>query len=381
MKRKRHLPGICMLLLLLCTGGTIYGMTSVSVINRFETGKVEIRLEEYQKNGENETLWKDLPVILPGDEISKIPRITNEGNTCYIRARILFDEMEGMDEQCLIGINEDWVKAADGYYYYTKILQKEESVDLFQGLKIPSDFSQEHQQKKLSLKIVADAIQSQNFVPEFQSKYPWGTVSVVETAKNGDFEMNSVEKSSPQLLQIVYEGESARLITNCEDFFENFHEWMPGDRYSDTIQIINTGEEDIKLYFQSTVYEENELLNQVRLVIEETGSEVSPVYVGDLRAEKLQENIILGTVPKNSERTLRFEVSVPTELNNFYSMQKGAVQWCFSTEPIKHVFIGNVQTGDSLKPMMWFGICGIALCALCLAGVNYFKANKGEEDE
>lgn len=55
--------------------------------------------------------------------ISKIPRITNYAEPCYVRVKPVFDEEETQDyrlgEEDLGGIEDVWLKAGE-YYYYPK---------------------------------------------------------------------------------------------------------------------------------------------------------------------------------------------------------------------------------------------------------------------
>ena len=81
-------------------------------------------------------LYQYPKIILPGDEISKIPRITNRSEPCWVRVRITYtDDLEGekgMDDSNLSGMSERWVKKGE-YFYYTRKLKQSESADVFTG--------------------------------------------------------------------------------------------------------------------------------------------------------------------------------------------------------------------------------------------------------
>ena len=102
-------------------------------------------MEEYTRTNGKEARWTDPKAyVLPGQEISKIPRIINCGNNCYVRADINFvDTM--IDETSLYGMSDQWILAPDGYYYYKEILVTGDSVDLFHGFKVPIDLQEEAQ--------------------------------------------------------------------------------------------------------------------------------------------------------------------------------------------------------------------------------------------
>lgn len=51
---------------------------SVTVTNHISTGDINIALKELEKKDGREMAYQDRKIILPGDEISKIPRITNK---------------------------------------------------------------------------------------------------------------------------------------------------------------------------------------------------------------------------------------------------------------------------------------------------------------
>ena len=106
-------------------------------------GEVDIELKEYTLDEKGkETAWKNLSDTLPGQRIVKIPRVTNVASECEIRVKIemvMGEEVEiPITVDLLEGMSKDWnYDETDGYYYYRKKLKKGESVDIFQGFRIP----------------------------------------------------------------------------------------------------------------------------------------------------------------------------------------------------------------------------------------------------
>ena len=353
--------------------GLIYGMVSVDVTNHFETGIVDIDLTEYQIVDGKETLWEDDPIILPGDLISKIPRIHNSGNDCYVRAKITFRETDELNDSHLVGISDKWVKAEDGYYYYTEILPHGEDVDIFEALSIPVDFSQDNQGKKFYIDIDADAIQSLNFTPNFDSATPWGEIQILECEKEGEYDVSTFKPSDNQVFQILYQGDAKDLIKNHDDFFINFPYMMPGDTFSDSVNLENDSNSIIKLHFRSVATNNSELLDKIQLKIttEIDGEEVT-FYEGSLRAAELAEDTVLGELEANAKGTFNFEIYVPHELNNEFSISSSAVQWVFSTEVTE--VPDNPETGDNTNIVGYFTfmvISGVAL--ILLIAVPFLK--------
>lgn len=46
------------------------------------------------------------------------------------------------------------------YFYYTRKLEQGDSVDIFTGVTVPSQWDESYQDKKLGITIVADAVQA-----------------------------------------------------------------------------------------------------------------------------------------------------------------------------------------------------------------------------
>lgn len=375
-KRKHFIIMIGLSIILFCTG-TVYAMTQTEVTNYFETGIVDIELSEYQLNGDSEEPYTDKETVVPNQKISKIPRIQNDGVDCYIRAKITFRNTDEVNDECLFGMDEKWQKADDGYYYYTEIVPHGSSVDLFAGLTIPEDFSKEYEEA-FYIDIDTDAIQSKNFTPNFDSANPWGSVEILECEKEGMYDVSTFKASDSKSFEIKYLGESGTLIKNEEDFFVNFPYLMPGDVFSDSVELVNDGKDPMKLYFRSEAFDDSALLDKIQLTITtEIDGKKETVYSGSLRAVELNENIILGTIPEGDTGHFHFTIEVPPELNNEYTILDSFVTWIFSTEIIEDSDMAP-QTGDSTT--FWgFYLC-LAGIFLCFFGIVGLRRTQREEE-
>ena len=365
----------------------IYGMVSTEIKNHFETGVVDIRFTEYQiKNGKEEA-FEDNPVVLPGDEISKIPRISNHGSDCYVRARIDIRPdgdmpAEAIDGVTFSGMEDKWMKADDGYYYYTESLVSEESVDLFQSVLIPADLPQsETEGGTFHVNIKVDAVQSKNFTPEFASAAPWGNIEILRYEQNGQYDVSTFKVSDKQSFTITYLGGVDQMVKNSDDFFVNIPYLMPGDSYSDTVEIKNDGNNAVKLYFRSGKLDESELPEKIKLKITtDIAGKQEIFYEGVLSASDLTEDKILGEIPKNASGTFAFQIEVPAELNNQYALASSAVQWVFSTEPIPEIV--PPKTGDSSNSGLYIGLIIVSAAAMISLILIVKKTRKkGEKHE
>lgn len=353
---------LCLAVGFIGTGAVIWARPTAVVTNTLDTGIVEIELQEYRLDEDGrEVKWEDNLTILPRMSISKIPRISNQGNACYIRARTIFSGTEQLDETCLYGISKDWIRAEDGYYYCRSILADGAAVDFFEGLQIPEDFGQEQEEQKITLTIQVDAIQSRNVTPDFQAESPWGAVEILETEKTAGREVRVLRTVSEKKFVVEYQGESAEVIINEENFFGNLPTLLPGDEYTDGAKLVNSGKRPVQLYFRSIVEDATDITDRIKLTIEtETEGQSKVIYEGPIRAENLTEDTLLMTIPAQSQGKMVFSLHVPAELDNEYTLQDKAVQWIFSTEEI---MLPNeaVNTGDNRTVGGYFALAGLSL--------------------
>ena len=86
-KKRLFLLGLLFFIIMSISG--IYALTN-EVINSTEstvsTSYVDIEIKEY--NGNNTEFTEDGKHVMPGEDISLVPRINNLGIDCYIRAKI-----------------------------------------------------------------------------------------------------------------------------------------------------------------------------------------------------------------------------------------------------------------------------------------------------
>lgn len=368
-------------LLLSIGGGILYAMPKTSVTNNYEMGIVDIELDEFQKVNGMEELYSDESGlnVLPAQKISKIPRIRCDGNDCYIRAKVTFLNTEYLGEQNLYGISEEWQKAGDEYYYYKKVLHTGEDVDLFQGLQMPVNFPQSEECKKFYINVDAEAVQSANFSPDYDSENPWGDIDIQLCGKEGMYDISTFKEDESNDFEIEYQGASDALIRNKEDFFTNLPFFMPGDTHSDVAKIENNSSRAIDLYFytEEVSKEETDLLDRIQLeIVYKSRAGKTEVYKGPLRSKKLEDPIMLAEILPKEEGSFCFSLYVPEELDNQYTLLKDKVKWVFYTEyedAGKSIF-DIARTGDTSKLGLWMLIAGILL----ITGV-FFASDKKKE--
>lgn len=138
---------------------------------------------------------------------------------------------------------------------------------------------------------------------------------------------------------IEYRGEAEGIITTSQDFFEDFGELMPGDKMTGKAIIKNTTKDKIEVFFKTEELLNNEnydeidmsLLQKINLKIDlKRKNEEKNIYEGNLGAESMSgEYISLGTYEKGFDGEFQFDIEVPKELKNAYSLSRTEVNWVF----------------------------------------------------
>lgn len=352
--KSRSYPVVCM------AAAFLFGVTAVSaahqdrvaVQNHIRTGDVNIGIEEYEAGENTENVYDTSVkrIVLPSQKISKIPRITNYAEPCYVRVHISFHENQeekyGLSMEDLSGMPARWVKAGD-YYYLTEPLEKGESAEVFRSVTIPSWWDGEMSGASLGITVQAEAVQAAGMFPDFTSEDPWNGIEAEFCVHEQDGTIQEIRKQY-QTMYVVYEGAAGELVAVPEDFFSNLDAAMPGEELSDAVELRNTTDTAAEFFFRTEVpwdvsEVEEELLKKFRMVI---GQGDRILYSGDLRSEELtQKEISLGILEPGEESTLYFALSLPADLKNSYARRESCVNWIFSVRESEE----KTGTGSVLK--------------------------------
>ncbi len=316
----------------MCISG-IYSLSSE--INDTETtvstGAVDIKLEEF--NGNNEPFTEDGKVVMPGEEISLVPKVNNLGIECYLRTKITYTiNNEEYNELDYINGNYAIWEYKDGYYYYGSTLNKEESVELFNKISIPANLIPSDYGKEVIVNILVEAIQAKNFDGN------WDDVEIKESISR-NYDINDSGSST-----IIYENNVQQHITLDDGFFDNLGNLLPGDSVSEKVEILNSSD------YKNTYYltldnnelsdDERKLLENINLIIKSSDGTV--LSTTNLLSK---DKIMLGTYEKGKGDTLTLEVSLPKELDNEFSKILTKMTWRFSLEIVEGSII-NPDTWD-----------------------------------
>lgn len=379
-RAKVFLLGIVCTLIMLVSG--IYAFTNVSILNiknEIYTGAVKIGIEEYTISDGKEILYKEenAPEVLPGQEISLIPRISNVGDSCYIRAKVSYSQEDNNNSTNFkkIGeISDEWV-IKDNYFYYKPIVKTGEKVDFFKSLIIPEDIPNDYQGKAIFFNISVEAIQADNFKPNFESDKPWDG-AVVKKASDEVYKIDKVQVSSNA--KVEYENGAQKYINVPDNFFGKLGHLVPGDVISHEVKINNTTSDEVECFVslkkESEISEKvADLLKQLELKVTVDGK---VVYEGSIyNAEKTS----LGKYSSKKSATAVFTVKVPEELGNEYSILNTSINWIFSIDgkDVAKEEVPSPQTGD-VKVKVALGIFVVAAIGLIIALFADKKIKKQE---
>ena len=167
-KKTFSLAVILICLSVLGSGTLAYFTDSTTAHNVITTGNIDIELIETKADG---TTFTDVIGVMPGMEVSKIVRVSNEGaNDAWVRVAVqkeitLADKTKGDAETYLnIAYNTTyWTYQNDGYYYYNKALTPDEvTTPLFEKVLFDTSMGNEYQNSTAQVYVYAQATQVDN---------------------------------------------------------------------------------------------------------------------------------------------------------------------------------------------------------------------------
>lgn len=191
---------------LVVVGATMaYFTSSDTATNVITTGKISVKVDEPKfseiaKSVVDETtkeITSELYNVMPNAKINKDPefKLVDGSADAYIRVAVntVVTKKDGSTvtpslEDLGAELSSDKWIAKGGYYYYNeKIATSTNPVPLFKTLKsgednytilIPEKWGNDFQDAKLNMGIKVEAVQADNFTPDFNSDAPWGNVEV-----------------------------------------------------------------------------------------------------------------------------------------------------------------------------------------------------------
>ena len=307
------------------------------VTNIVEVGEVDISLNEYTHDSSG------LPVpmavqqqVHPGQDVDMLVTVSNLSNEVWIRIKPAISSESGLEEidesLLMIDTPANWVKKGSYYYLKTPLTSKD-NVTFMRGLTIPSTVKNSESGKKFTVDIVAEAVQTKNFTPDFTADDPWFGTVVEECVHNtkSDYDYGS-------LLSIEFENGAEGLVKYGDDIINMWGTLMPGDTISDSIQLANNYSKAVDMYFRIEKLDDSELLSQLDITISYGGA---VIYTGKMDGSVMNKTL-LATLYQGDSGQLEFTIHVPEELKNQYALTATAMKWIFTAD-----FHEETTTDDS----------------------------------
>lgn len=310
----------------------------LSFVERFETGKVDIDVQELSVMKEGEEA-ETMNIVEANKDVSYIPRIINRNADCYIRASIDV-VMDGECEQPLnvehiYGMNGDWI-SKDGYFYYTKVLKEGEQTDLFKGIHIPEDWEY-GDADGFNISVKAEAVQSANFEPDFSKDLPWGAVELSTVAKASG--RKYTEASPVSVISDVEYTSGGGFQCSTSELFDGFAGMMPGNICEKTVNLKNASKGELKVYLDVNA-KDSELNQKLQLRIMAGDREIyngTAAGTGELKKLKVLD------IPKRETGSLKLELGLPANTDNAYVQMQDDIVWTLQVEEVPDE---SAQTGD-----------------------------------
>lgn len=367
---------------------TVYGAIQTGVTYGIETDEVKIHMETFTKKDGKERVWKEDKNVLPGDCLSRIPRIYNDGTDCYIRVSLETESEKGTSHtlswENLKGISNQWKQIGD-YYYYQKMVPSGEYVEFFHEIQIPDQWEQEMEEKEnWNIQLKADAIQAENVRPDFSSQDPWHTekehIKIQKVSHGNIWKNRSLEKEEEEsavVLEINQDLEG--FSVQDKEFFKKLYSFVPGTTRTGRVELGNHTGCNRSISFFTKAEGEEELLKKMELVIRITEKDcIRILYQGALLTEKRE---FLIQIPDHEVNTLEFQIRLPRDTDNRYGRKKGKVTFFFDTDVPQKELDTAVQTGDdtSFQPLWSFCVSGVV--AFCTVLKRKECRKKKKEDD
>lgn len=292
-----------------------------------KTGGIKISLSCYEESESGERiLFHRIPDLVPNEQISYIICVTNHESDAWIRlkAEVVADQSSDSDQEILgdhwlRGIQEDWVKSGE-YWYYTKPLKRGASVDFCKGIRVPNLESLPNGMK-FRVCSYAEAVQADNMIPDFSAEDPFSEINI-----DGQVRDETISLTEQGFRIQVEDG--ADLILDAESLFSDVDVLMPGDVFFDTVEIRNTNSYPVRVILRENGEAIDDRLSKVINLSVVRGKHV--IYDGPLADHAIKHGLNLGRYESCSEEQLEFILSMDESAENNTAFHEIDVSMIFS---------------------------------------------------
>lgn len=357
MKKIKYIILIILLSMITAISG-IYAFQSYEIAiveNNIVSGAVNIELKEYIKDSNNNEIEIDSlnKKVLPSESIPFIVKVYNKGISSYLRVKYEYENASFSDGDINID-DTNWVKKGE-YYYYKKILNESDYVELFNRYTTPSNILGTY-----NFIITAEAVQSEYFNIDFESDTPWGDF-VVEDSIDDNYDISTISVSNNTIVD--YKDNGDKYLEIPPNFLVNISLLRPGNKITDYITVKNISDKKIELFMKNINLSPELNENYKYLTLKVYDEKNNILYNGKVLQETLTS---LGQYDPGTTNRLKFEVEFLEENLNVTSIKDYKVGWKYYLSEIEEepsiIDIINPKTGDGI--IFWIAVFVASLCTL-----------------
>lgn len=304
----------------MCVSGVYALMKDTEIRDSLSTGIVNIELETYNINEDGEEIpyREERKHVMPGNEISLIPKVFNKGEDCYIRAKI------DINNENLCSVEEIpscWIKHGD-YYYLDEVFTKDSDINIFAKVKIADTITEENLDSVIIVTTKVEAIQEKNFEPDYTLNDPWKGEEI-EKCIERTYSMDDDSATT-----VTYNPDSIEVISK---FFDGFHKMMPGDEITRDVTIVNKHSNKTEVFMDIIGVdlddETKTLLEELTIIIKDDKGNV--IYKGSIWDYNMTS---LGKFDAGENKIYSFSMIMPASSKNKFSQISSKLNWGFYTE-------------------------------------------------
>ena len=170
-KKLYAMMALVIVISILGTGTLAYFTTRAVVHNVITSSGVKIELVETMLDDEGEEIpFENQDGIMPGQEVSKIVRVTNRDAKAWVRVRVTETINDRPDRENLITMNcnlgkapTQWTQKGEWFYYNKPLENGETTEPLFKGVTLAGkEMGNQYENATIDIVVEAEAIQYAN---------------------------------------------------------------------------------------------------------------------------------------------------------------------------------------------------------------------------
>ena len=327
-----------------------YGLHIIKLKGNFYTEGVDVSIDAEETH----------KLIAPGMTVPYAPVITYRGIDAYIRFKTDISNSV-LSIENFKGLSDKWVKRGD-YYYYIEPVSHGAEIDTFESFHVPEEWNEREpdsfMNSRFTITSLCDAVQAENFSPDYTSENPWGDLIIQDNTYMGS-SYEEYEKSDSAPINLYFKNQG-KYSLNSELLSNN--SLKPGSTFSNEIVIYNESDRNMEVFFSADKISSQEKQNLGEILCLHMTIDGKEFYNGNLRAEELVNWKSLVVMEKGTSHKLKYEIYLPSEADNSYEEKEQNYVWNLMARDVD----STPETGDSAMLIFWLIAGSIAASGLAV---------------